>query len=391
MHAYRTSYSWRISSVHVRFNSSDAQKLNVKRLADTWGDIHIPSRQELKEAERATPLSARLASRRPAAVASTLDAQKPVLIPVTSRPAEVESSTKFPKRRDSSRIQTSRKEARQNTSPRSSKASLQSAADTLDDLFQVIPEESSSHNTSWNKGLETIKKSASQRPRKPISGQVWTPEGSTTSIATKKHDGRAPKREYKAKEDTRDRGNEALVNAEDELEGEGEGEWVEFEDETSVDGVSLIAPERGQTVQMWYEKIIAQNREPLGPHALTPDVEISSDLHALFGVDRARQQSALVSSLGALQRGSQKDRPAVKKGKVDYQYRKALRRIGGDYSHIQPNLMSTDLRRMRPSQVAMLALSRQTEASTSQRKKFVDVVSYTLRDVDNVPVHKSQK
>lgn len=235
--------------------------------------------------------------------------------------------------------------------------------------------------------METMKQTvwSPSRPRN-VNGRSWTPEGgnkvsgrvnTTHRVARNAGAGNQKISKFSRKEQDEERSLTAESNVEDDEVAEV------YLDDTVIDGVSLLAPRPGQPAQLWYESIIKQNREPDGPRIIYPDIDISADLHDLFGVDSAQHRSIMVSNLGALNRGLL--RPAVKKGKVDYQVRKIMRRYGGDYSHLQPNLVPTELRkRMRPSQLARLTMSRRNEASAKQRKTFDALISSTLKDVDTV-------
>ncbi|KAJ4485066.1 hypothetical protein C8J55DRAFT_559220 [Lentinula edodes] len=383
MQVYRSPLVRCISSPHVRFVSADAAKSSVQRLAASWDDIHIPSRTEVKQAQRTGSLSSRLAARRPnpASFYATPNVPTPTVIPVAPKQeASVLRRTGPPKR------------VLKPAPPmpaRKSDVTLQSAADTLDDLFQVIPDESSSRNNSWEKGVETMKQTvrSPSRPRN-VNGRSWTPEGGnkttgrvnpTPGVARNAGTGNQKISKSSREEGEDERSWSVESNVEDDEDAEV------YLDDTVIDGVSLLAPRPGQPTQLWYESIIKQNREPDGPRDIYPDIDISADLHDLFGVDSAQHRSIMVSNLGALNRGLLDVRPAVKKGKVDYQVRKIMRRYGGDYSHLQPNLVPTELRKkMRPSQLARLTMSRRNETSAKQRKTFDALISSTLKDVDTV-------
>ncbi|KAH7880994.1 uncharacterized protein C8R40DRAFT_1164418 [Lentinula edodes] len=381
MQVYRSPLVRCISSSHVRFVSADAAKSSVQRLAASWDDIHIPSRTEVKQAQRTGSLSSRLAARRPnpASFSATPNVPTPTVIPVApNQAASVVRRTGPPKR------------VLKPAPPmpaRKPDVTLQSAADTLDDLFQVIPDESSSRNDSWEKGLETMKQTvrSPSRPRN-VNGRSWTPEGGNkvtgrvnTTPRVARNAGTGNQKISKSSREEED--DKRSLSAESNVEDDEDAEI--YLDDTVIDGVSLLAPRPGQPAQLWYESIIKQNREPDGPRVIYPDIDISADLHDLFGVDSAQHRSIMVSNLGALNRGLL--RPAVKKGKVDYQVRKVMRRYGGDYSHLQPNLVPTELRKkMRPSQLARLTMSRRNEASATQRKTFDALISSTLKNVDTV-------
>ncbi|KAJ4485130.1 hypothetical protein C8R41DRAFT_838778 [Lentinula lateritia] len=381
MQVYRSPLVRCISSSHVRFVSADAAKSSVQRLAASWDDIHIPSRTEVKQAQRTGSLSSRLAARRPhpASFSITPNVPTPTIIPVVPK----QEASALPRTGPPSRVSKTAPP----TPARKPDVTLQSAADTLDDLFRVIPDESSSRNDSWEKGVETMKQTvrSPSRPRN-VNGRSWTPEGGNkvsgrvnTTHRVARNAGAANQKisKFSRKEQDEERSLTAESNVEDDEDAEV------YLDDTVIDGVSLLAPRPGQPTQLWYESIIKQNREPDGPRVIYPDIDISADLHDLFGVDSAQHRSIMVSNLGALNRGLL--RPAVKKGKVDYQVRKIMRRYGGDYSHLQPNLVPTELRkRMRPSQLARLTMSRRNEASTKQRKTFDALISSTLKDVDTV-------
>ncbi|KAJ3880796.1 hypothetical protein F5051DRAFT_398819 [Lentinula edodes] len=380
MQVYRSPLARCISSPHVRFVSADAAKSSVQRLAASWDDIHIPSRTEIKQAQRTGSLSSRLAARRPhpASFSVTPNVTTPTIIPVVPKQeASALRRTGPPKRVSKSAPTPARK----------SDVTLQSAADTLNDLFRVIPDESSSRNDSWEKGVEAMKQTvrSPSRPRN-VNGRSWTPEGgnkvagrvnTTHRVARNAGAGNQKISKFSRKEQDEERSLTAESNVEDDEDAEV------YLDDTVIGGVSLLAPRPGQPAQLWYESIIKQNREPDGPRVIYPDIDISADLHDLFGVDSAQHRNIMVSNLGALNRGLL--RPAVKKGKVDYQVRKVMRRYGGDYSHLQPNLVPTELRKkMRPSQLARLTMSRRNEASATQRKTFDALISSTLKDVDTV-------
>lgn len=366
----------------------------------------------------AKTLSARLASRRPVAAAPPSPAPTPTLIPVAPRESII-SPQKLPSKGlseglrkavppplastptlPSNNLQAAaesqpRKESRKTTPPPSTPPltapinSLQAAADTLDDLFNIVPDESLV-KTKPVKDRKQVPKPPSQ-PKQPFAGLSWTPDGGKQSTRPKP----SPRRQTgvsRPRRELTDEEAETLILSQmseediEELdEANEEKHVVDPDDLTLLDGISLLGPQSGQTTQIWYENLIAQNREPEMPSLLTPDIEISPDMHSLFGIDRAQRQRRLTSILGVLQRVPPQVRPAAKKGKVAYQVRRILRRHGGSYSHLQPNIVPTNLvRRMKPSQVALLAMSRRAEARTHQRKQLQTVLASTLKTVDTV-------
>jgi hypothetical protein len=271
--------------------------------------------------------------------------------------------------------------------------SLQAAADTFDDLFQIVPDQPPAKKGSQF-GSRGKQDSKASKPKEPFKGLSWTPQTgkqNTRTHQTAPKTLRPPERDQvvsirrrQRDKEEQEQEQELITLSDEELKEleEEKGDNSQNDDPTMLDGISLLMPQPGETTQRWYENLVMQNREPEAPSLVTPDVDISSDLHSLFGIDRAQQQNRVMSGLGALQREPPAVRPAVKKGKVDYQINRILRKHGGAYSHVQPSLMPTDLMRMRPSQVALLAMSRRTEASTYQRKQFDAVISSTLKSVD---------
>ncbi|KAJ3789218.1 hypothetical protein GGU10DRAFT_431817 [Lentinula aff. detonsa] len=392
MQVYRSSLARCIASPHVRFNSTDVAKSNVQRLAASWDDIHIPSRKEVKQAQKTGSLSSRLAARRPhpspasttvTSPSPTPDAPvSPKLVPVASG-QETIAPHKNPSQR---RVHASP------TSVKKPDVTLQSAADTLNDLFQDLPNLVSPVQNSWEKGLEAMNQNTKSSPKAKkvkVDGRSWTPEagskitGRVATTAVTRNAGASARKENDKRSSRTiedfDNMNEENSTTDPIVEDDEDAEI--YLDDTVIDGVSLLAPRPGQSTQLWYESILQQNREPEGARVIYPDIDISSDFHGLFGVGRAEQRSIMVSNLGALRR----DRPAATKGKVEYQVRKVMRRYGGDYSHLQPSLVPTDLRRkMRPSQLARLNMSRRNEASAEQRKTFDSLISSTLRDTNTV-------
>ncbi|KAJ3994122.1 hypothetical protein F5050DRAFT_1776861 [Lentinula boryana] len=394
MQVYRTSLARCIASPHVRFISADVAKSGVQRLAASWDDIHIPSRNEVKQAQRTGSLSSRLAARRPhpSPVSTTVTSPSPTPdAPISPKLVPVASG----KETIAPRKNSSQRRVLQHASPTSVKkpdVTLQSAADTLNDLFQDLPNLGSSVQNSWEKGLEAMEQNMKSPPKAKkvkVDGRSWTPAGgskitgrvATTAVtrnagaSIKKENDKRSSRTIKDVDNINEENSTTDPIVEDDEDAET------YLDDTVIDGVSLLAPRPGQPTQLWYESILQQNREPDGARVIYPDIDISSDLHGLFGIGRAQQRSIMVSNLGALRR----DRPAATKGKVEYQVRKVMRRYGGDYSHLQPSLVPTDLRRkMRPSQLARLNMSRRNEASAEQRKTFDSLISSTLRDADTV-------
>ncbi|KAJ3750787.1 hypothetical protein DFH05DRAFT_1518964 [Lentinula detonsa] len=393
MQVYRTSLARCIASPHVRFNSADVAKSNVQRLAASWDDIHIPSRKEVKQAQKTGSLSSRLAARRPhpspasttvTSPSPTPDAPvSPKLVPVASGQEKIITPHKNPSQR---RVHASP------TSVQKPDVTLQSAADTLNNLFQDLPNLVSPVQNSWEKGLEAMNQNMKSGPKAKkvkVDGRSWTPDGGSkitgrvATTAVTRNAGASVRKEN-------DKRSSRTIEDVDNMNGENsttdpivedDEDAQIYLDDTVIDGVSLLAPRPGQSTQLWYESILQQNREPEGARVIYPDIDISSDFHGLFGVGRPEQRSVMVSNLGALRR----DRPAATKGKVEYQVRKVMRRYGGDYSHLQPSLVPTDLRRkMRPSQLARLNMSRRNEASAEQRKTFDSLISSTLRDTDTI-------
>lgn len=362
-----------------------------------------------------------MASRRPVAAAPPSPAPTPTLIPVAPRESTIpqklppkELSEQFRKAAPPPLASTPtppsnnpqvaaesqpRNEPRRTTPPPPAPTStaptnsLQAAADTLDDLFNIVPDESLV-KTKPIKTSKQVPKPPSQ-PKQPFTGLSWSPDGGKQSTRRKTAP-RTPRNGQqtgvsRSRRELTDEEIEALVLSEmseediEELDEADEERVVDPDDPTLLDGISLLGPQSGQTTQIWYENLIAQNREPEMPSLTTPDIEISPDMHSLFGVDRAQRQRRLTSILGVLQRVSPQVRPAAKKGKVAYQVRRILRRHGGSYSHLQPNIVPTNLvRRMKPSQVALLAMSRRTEARMHQRKQLQTVLASTLKTVDTV-------
>ncbi|KAJ3721760.1 hypothetical protein C8R42DRAFT_721333 [Lentinula raphanica] len=399
MQVSRTSLIRSYVAPHVRFNSSDATKASLKRLAASWDDIHIPSPREVKEGQRTGSLSSRLAARRPQSSSPSATFAPPTptenasippkLIPVAPRQENLTPRKNSPSKRVPQHVSFVKK----------ADANLQSAADLLDDLSQVIPNDTPSVSNSWEKSLESLSKQESRPPSKAtqarnVAGRSWTPEGghkvtgrAARAPVTRGSSAGTGTSAKKANDRTSSRDMMILNEIEDTSVAEAVDEDDEnaqiYLDDTVIDGVSLLAPRPGQSAQLWYESIIQQNREPDGPSVIYPDIDISSDMHSLFGVNRAQQRSVMVSHLGSLKLTQPTH---VKKGKVEYQVRKVMRRYGGDYSYLQPNLVPTDLRKkMRPSQLARLNMSRRNEASAEQRKTFDSIISTTLsKDVDTV-------
>ncbi|KAF9074863.1 hypothetical protein BDP27DRAFT_1443821 [Rhodocollybia butyracea] len=428
MHSHHISFARRVSSAHVRFGSTATAK--ATRLAASWDDIHIPSKIEQQQEAQKTGLSARLNFRRPQAAQTQDNAPAaPPLIPLGSR-ARVPKANAWPN--SSPRVS-------QDTTPR--KASPQIPIENSLEAAAAVSESAvDDANISWEKGLKIIEQSSSSphaRVRKPIAGRAWSPNASSpapakartpsaartsspnsdarmrrapssatrkpvvgkswspdggtvnTSTSVQRTKTLTPRAQMKLEKEAEEEEESARLalelsqSAENDSQNDPEMEY--FWDETVKDGVSLMVPGLGQDARVWYETILRQNREPAAPDHTGPDIEISSHLHDLFGVDHAKQQSLMLSNLGALQRDAPVTvRPAVKKGKVNYQVRKVMQRHGGDYSHLQPQLDVTDLGRMRPSNIALLAMSRRAEASTDQRQTFGAVIASTLKGIDRV-------